>query len=186
MIPQIVAVVLDKRPKGAKPYKFPDKCPVCGSHAVARGRRGGAALHRRADLPGAGGGAAEAFRVAQRLRHRRARRKAGPGILRCGLDHVGRPTSSRSRSATRAREKLDGARRLRRSLGAQPVQRDRRAARDRAASADLRARHSPCRRGQCQTAGAALRHDRGVSRGDAGRGRPGRATRATRRKHTPI
>ena len=40
---------------------------------------------------------------------------------------------------------------------------------DRAASADLRARHPPCRRGQCQTAGAALRHDREVSRGDAGR-----------------
>lgn len=34
VIPQIVGVVLDKRPKGAKPYKFPDTCPVCGSHAV--------------------------------------------------------------------------------------------------------------------------------------------------------
>jgi DNA ligase (NAD+) len=34
VIPQIVSVVLDKRPKDAKPYKFPQKCPVCGSHAV--------------------------------------------------------------------------------------------------------------------------------------------------------
>jgi DNA ligase (NAD+) len=34
VIPQIVRVIEDKRPKGAKPYKFPDKCPVCGSHAV--------------------------------------------------------------------------------------------------------------------------------------------------------
>ncbi len=34
VIPQIVRVILDKRPKNAKPYKFPDKCPVCGSHAV--------------------------------------------------------------------------------------------------------------------------------------------------------
>lgn len=34
VIPQIVNVVLDKRPKDAKPYAFPDKCPVCGSHAV--------------------------------------------------------------------------------------------------------------------------------------------------------
>ena len=34
VIPQIVRVLEDKRPKGAKPYKFPDKCPVCGSHAV--------------------------------------------------------------------------------------------------------------------------------------------------------
>jgi DNA ligase (NAD+) len=34
VIPQIVSVVLDKRPKDTKPYKFPDVCPVCGSHAV--------------------------------------------------------------------------------------------------------------------------------------------------------
>lgn len=34
VIPQIVSVVLDKRPKDAKPYKFPQKCPACGSHAV--------------------------------------------------------------------------------------------------------------------------------------------------------
>jgi DNA ligase (NAD+) len=34
VIPQIVRVVLEKRPKGTKPYKFPDKCPACGSHAV--------------------------------------------------------------------------------------------------------------------------------------------------------
>jgi DNA ligase (NAD+) len=33
VIPQVVDVVLDK-PRGAKPYKFPDKCPVCGSQAV--------------------------------------------------------------------------------------------------------------------------------------------------------
>ena len=34
VIPQIVSVVLDKRPKTAKPYKFPTICPACGSHAV--------------------------------------------------------------------------------------------------------------------------------------------------------
>ena len=34
VIPQIVGVVPDKRPKGAEPYEFPDRCPVCGSHAV--------------------------------------------------------------------------------------------------------------------------------------------------------
>jgi DNA ligase (NAD+) len=33
VIPQIVRVLEDKRPKGAKPYKFPETCPVCGSHA---------------------------------------------------------------------------------------------------------------------------------------------------------
>jgi DNA ligase (NAD+) len=34
VIPQVVSVMLDKRPKDAKPYKFPETCPVCGSHAV--------------------------------------------------------------------------------------------------------------------------------------------------------
>ncbi len=33
VIPQIVRVVED-RPRGEKPFKFPDKCPECGSHAV--------------------------------------------------------------------------------------------------------------------------------------------------------
>ncbi len=34
VIPQVVTVLLDKRPKSARPYKFPDTCPICGSHAV--------------------------------------------------------------------------------------------------------------------------------------------------------
>jgi DNA ligase (NAD+) len=34
VIPQVVSVVLEKRPNSAKPYKFPESCPVCGSHAV--------------------------------------------------------------------------------------------------------------------------------------------------------
>ena len=34
VIPQIVSIVTDRRPKNAKPYNFPDVCPVCGSHAV--------------------------------------------------------------------------------------------------------------------------------------------------------
>ncbi|MBN8962183.1 MAG: NAD-dependent DNA ligase LigA [Rhizobiales bacterium] len=34
VIPQVVSVVLDKRPKTAKPYAFPQTCPACGSHAV--------------------------------------------------------------------------------------------------------------------------------------------------------
>ncbi|HUI19142.1 MAG TPA: NAD-dependent DNA ligase LigA, partial [Alphaproteobacteria bacterium] len=34
VIPQIVGVVLAKRPKGAKPYVFPHVCPACGSHAL--------------------------------------------------------------------------------------------------------------------------------------------------------
>ena len=34
VIPQIVAVVTEKRPANAKPYVFPDHCPVCGSLAI--------------------------------------------------------------------------------------------------------------------------------------------------------
>jgi DNA ligase (NAD+) len=34
VIPQIVRVITEKRPRGAKEYQFPHKCPACGSHAV--------------------------------------------------------------------------------------------------------------------------------------------------------
>ncbi len=34
VIPQIVAVVTDRRKPGALPYVFPDHCPVCGSLAI--------------------------------------------------------------------------------------------------------------------------------------------------------
>jgi DNA ligase (NAD+) len=34
VIPQILEVVLDKRPPGAEPYVFPETCPVCGSAAL--------------------------------------------------------------------------------------------------------------------------------------------------------
>lgn len=34
VIPQVVEVVLDKRPTDSAPYDFPKTCPVCGSHAV--------------------------------------------------------------------------------------------------------------------------------------------------------
>ncbi|WP_201772971.1 NAD-dependent DNA ligase LigA [Devosia riboflavina] len=34
VIPQIVDVILDKRPADAKPYEMPHTCPVCGSPAV--------------------------------------------------------------------------------------------------------------------------------------------------------
>ena len=34
VIPQIVRVIVERRPRGAKPYLFPDRCPACGSHAV--------------------------------------------------------------------------------------------------------------------------------------------------------
>src|SRR6267378_4160425 len=43
VIPQILGVVQEKRPKNAKPYQFPQVCPACGSHAV---REEGEAVRR--------------------------------------------------------------------------------------------------------------------------------------------
>jgi len=34
VIPQVVSVILEKRPKGAKAFNYPTVCPECGSHAV--------------------------------------------------------------------------------------------------------------------------------------------------------
>ena len=34
VIPQVVRVLEEHRPKGTKPYDFPTTCPVCGSHAA--------------------------------------------------------------------------------------------------------------------------------------------------------
>jgi DNA ligase (NAD+) len=33
VIPQILGFIAEKRPREAKPYRFPSTCPVCGSHA---------------------------------------------------------------------------------------------------------------------------------------------------------
>lgn len=32
VIPQVVSVVIDERQGSSEPFRFPDKCPVCGSH----------------------------------------------------------------------------------------------------------------------------------------------------------
>ncbi len=43
VIPEVVRVVLSKRPPTAQPFDFPDKCPVCGSPVI---RLPGEASHR--------------------------------------------------------------------------------------------------------------------------------------------
>jgi DNA ligase (NAD+) len=60
VIPQIVEVVAKRRPHGAKPFKFPDRCPVCGSHAV---REEGEAVRRCT------GGLICPAQMVERLRH---------------------------------------------------------------------------------------------------------------------
>jgi len=60
VIPQIVAVVLDRRPPDAEPYRFPDRCPVCDSLAV---REEGMAVKR------CSGGLICAAQAVERLKH---------------------------------------------------------------------------------------------------------------------
>ncbi|MEZ5648515.1 MAG: NAD-dependent DNA ligase LigA [Alphaproteobacteria bacterium] len=60
VIPQIVSVLLDKRPRGAQPFIFPDHCPVCGSHAI---REEGEVVRRCT------GGLICPAQVVERLRH---------------------------------------------------------------------------------------------------------------------
>jgi DNA ligase (NAD+) len=60
VIPQIVDVVLEKRPKSARPYEFPVKCPACGSHAV---REEGEAVRR------CNGGLICPAQTVERIRH---------------------------------------------------------------------------------------------------------------------
>ena len=60
VIPQVVSVILEKRPRGAKSYVFPHKCPVCNSLAV---REPGEAVRRCT------GGLICAAQAVERLRH---------------------------------------------------------------------------------------------------------------------
>jgi len=65
VIPQILGVVLDKRPADARPYVFPTHCPVCGSEAV----REGGEVRRRCT-----GGLTCAAQRLERLKHFVSRR----------------------------------------------------------------------------------------------------------------
>jgi DNA ligase (NAD+) len=65
VIPQILGVVLEKRPADAQPYAFPLNCPACGSHAI----RDGEDVVRRCT-----GGLICPAQTTERLRHFVARR----------------------------------------------------------------------------------------------------------------
>jgi DNA ligase (NAD+) len=85
VIPQVVEVVLARRPDGTEPFVFPDHCPECGSLAV---RPEGEAIRRCT------GGLICPAQLAERLRHFVARdafdieglgRKQVPQLLEAGL-----------------------------------------------------------------------------------------------------
>jgi DNA ligase (NAD+) len=60
VIPQILDILPEKRPKESQPYVFPDRCPVCDSHAV---REEGEAVRRCT------GGLVCAAQAVERIRH---------------------------------------------------------------------------------------------------------------------
>src|SRR3546814_12499601 len=60
VIPQVVSVVVERRPKDVVPFVFPTKCPVCGQPAVSEAEASGAEdvrLRCRGGVSGTGGGA---------------------------------------------------------------------------------------------------------------------------------
>ena len=82
VIPQIVSVVTERRPTDAKPFVYPGSLPGVRQPRGAPAGRGGAALHRRSDLPRTTRRTPDPFRLPRRLRHRRSGRKIDPRILR--------------------------------------------------------------------------------------------------------
>jgi DNA ligase (NAD+) len=69
VIPQIVRVVEDKRPKDATAYEFPTRCPYCGSEAVRDSGDGGEEVDRRCT-----GGLICPAQAVERLKHFVSRR----------------------------------------------------------------------------------------------------------------
>jgi DNA ligase (NAD+) len=85
VIPQVLEVVLSRRPEPSEPFRFPDQCPQCGSLAV---RPDGEAIRRCT------GGLICPAQIAERLRHFVARgafdieglgKKQVPQLLEAGL-----------------------------------------------------------------------------------------------------
>ena len=114
VIPQIVSVVIDKRPPDAVPYEFPHTCPICGSPRRAKSTRKPArkippTLHRRTDLRRAGRRRIAPLRVTRRHGYRRPGRREHRPVLQCGLDqdrrrylHAQGSSSRRHQGAGRA------------------------------------------------------------------------------------
>ncbi len=87
VIPQVVDVVIEKRPKDAEAFQFPKKCP-CYLHTkvekeeTATGEEGSRArCTGEFACPVPEDRAPEIVRLAPRLRHRRPRREAAPVLL---------------------------------------------------------------------------------------------------------
>ena len=168
VIPQVVDVVIDKRPKNAKEFHFPKKCP-CPLHTdVVREETAAGEEGARARCTGEFACPYQKIEHLKLFASRRAFDIEGLGekqielLLRAGM---GEGARRYLHAAGAQRETQAGAnRRLRRNLGAQSVRRDRGAAKNFAGAIHLRARHAPCRRDHGAGAGARLRLLEGISR----------------------
>ncbi len=183
VIPQVLGVVLEKRPKSAKPFKFPTVCPACGSHAVREvdPETGEPEAVRRCT-----GGLICPAQAVERLRHfvsRNAFDIEGLGekqieafyewelIKRTGRHlHAGQARQAQEAAAC-------GARRLGRDLGAEAVRRHRGAAEDRAqpASSTRSASATSARPMRCAwrgITGRSMRSSRAQSQRPSPRARP--------------
>ena len=153
VIPTVVQVVRAKRPRGARPFRFPRRCPVCGGIAE---RPAGEAVRRcvRATCPA---------QVKARLRHFGSRRAHGHHAPRAGGDRRAggaRPRARFRRSLPTHAGNAGVAAALRRPLGAEPARRDRGVARARARTAAERPRHQDGRCGGVAPARRAVRKPR--------------------------
>ena len=145
------------------PIEFPNDLPVraqdAGRARDDRDRRGGRGRRctRRVRLPVPAGRASASIscRAAPSTSRGWARSRSS-----CSSSEgwIKEPADIFTLEARNAEIKLEERRRLRRDLGAQPVRRDRRAARDRARPLHLRARHPPRRRDHGARARPRLRH----------------------------
>jgi DNA ligase (NAD+) len=156
VIPQVLGVVEDKRPRGAKPYAFPKKCP-CPLHTdvvreIIAGGAEGARLHCTGEF-------ACPYQTIEHLKHfvsRRAFDIDGLGDKQIELFYeqgwVKEPADIFTLEGRNRKIKLEEVE----GFGAQPVRGHCGAARDFARALYLFARHPSCRRDHGGGAGARL------------------------------
>src|SRR4051794_41883236 len=101
VIPQVVSIIMDKRRRAAKPYKFPDTCPVCGSHAV---REEDEAVRRRTRAricPARAGGRGQDFLSRPGVANGGGGGKKNPGVFQGSPGVGGGATFSPPKTARR-------------------------------------------------------------------------------------
>ncbi len=168
VIPQVVDVVIDKRPDDARSFHFPKKCP-CPLHTdVVREETAAGEEGARARCTGEFACPYQKIEHLKLFASRRAFDIDGLGekqiavLFRTGLgEGAGRYLHA---AAAQRQAQAGGNRRLWRDVGAQSVCRDRRPPHHRAGALHLRARHAPGRRDHGAGAGARLRIVGGISR----------------------